>query len=73
MSSPPARSASSVGQGELGREAAARHGPVHSTASGRTALPSALTSFENETVFPGSIRGLTMNAASGPSPGELGS
>ena len=62
------------GQSRLERPAdrglAGGHGPVHSTASGRTVLPRTVISFENETVPPGSIRGLTMNAASGPSPVE---
>ena len=58
---------------QLGRVAPGRHGPVHSTASGRTVLPSSVTSLENETVRPGSICGLTMNAASGPSPALPGS
>ncbi len=61
------------GQGELGPVAAFGHGPVHSTASGRIVAPSPRTSLENDTVWPGPIRGLTMNADSGPIPGVLGS
>ena len=35
------------------------HGPLHSTASGRSRLPRAVTSRENEIVRPGSTRGLS--------------
>ena len=65
------RRGSGLGPERIARRGiAGGHGPVHSTASGRTVLPRTVISFENETVPPGSIRGLTMNAASGPSPVE---
>ena len=47
------------GQVTFAGEWVAAHGPLHSTASGRSRLPRAVTSRENEIVLPGSTRGLS--------------
>jgi hypothetical protein len=51
----------------------AGQGPVHSTASALTFVPSSVTCFENEIVPPAGTVGLSTKAEPGPIPGCRGS